>query len=333
MKYKSELIKEIVDTRGHELSSLHYESECVEKWIEETKGAYPKLCDYEGEWLAYYLENIGIGKFPYFALDNISSTTIENTVPIPFKTAILTGNTKYRDIDTGDILNTFDETKNLELVLVKMPVLTTSNEDGTKTNILSTSEEVVLRSLPNGIKDTLNLLTGEYVQRIGEITFNGDETWYPSANASTNHHCIYTRVQGSKNELSYNIVCNSFPARNILSSTLDREGCMFNEWNDGDMANFVIKIAKSKLSSTSTKALKEYLQSNPLTVQYELATPIIKTVDVTIIDESGNNVSKLKAFNGITHIETNGTPANPTFSGEIPVEAITQNLYSFVEED
>ena len=93
MKYKSELIKEIVETRGHELSSLHYQSECVEKWIEETKGAYPKLCDYESEWLAYYLENVGIGKFPYLALDNIRSTTIENTVPIPFKSAILKGQT------------------------------------------------------------------------------------------------------------------------------------------------------------------------------------------------------------------------------------------------
>lgn len=35
MKYESEIIKEIVDTRGHKLSSLHYQSECVEKWIEE----------------------------------------------------------------------------------------------------------------------------------------------------------------------------------------------------------------------------------------------------------------------------------------------------------
>lgn len=34
MKYKSELIKEIVDSRGHKKSSLHYESECVESWIE-----------------------------------------------------------------------------------------------------------------------------------------------------------------------------------------------------------------------------------------------------------------------------------------------------------
>ena len=41
------------------------------------------------------------------------------------KSAILSGNTGYRDIDTGEFLETFEEGRNLELVSVKMPVLTT----------------------------------------------------------------------------------------------------------------------------------------------------------------------------------------------------------------
>jgi hypothetical protein len=50
---------------------------------------------------------------------------------------------------------------------VKMPVLTTSNEDGTKTNILTVNEDVTLRS--NGdVYDELNLLTGRLTQRIDE---------------------------------------------------------------------------------------------------------------------------------------------------------------------
>ena len=61
MKYKSELVKEIVESRGHEKSSIHYQSECIETWIEEAKGAYPKLCDYESEWLNYIVSN-PIGK-------------------------------------------------------------------------------------------------------------------------------------------------------------------------------------------------------------------------------------------------------------------------------
>ena len=58
MKYKSELIKEMIDSRGHKKSSIHYQSECVETWIEEAKGAYPKLSDYESEWLNYITQNL-----------------------------------------------------------------------------------------------------------------------------------------------------------------------------------------------------------------------------------------------------------------------------------
>ena len=53
----------------------------------------------------------------------VGSLTVRNTVEAPVKSAILHGSTKYRDIDTGDILDKFDETKNLELIGCKMPVL------------------------------------------------------------------------------------------------------------------------------------------------------------------------------------------------------------------
>lgn len=53
--------------------------------------------------------------------------TATNTLEKPFKSAILKGNTGYRDIDTGEFLETFEEGRNLELVSVKMPALTTNN--------------------------------------------------------------------------------------------------------------------------------------------------------------------------------------------------------------
>ena len=103
MKYQSELIKEIVDSRGHKESSLHYESECTETWIEEAKGAYPKLCDYESEWLNYIsiLDDTGgsedpeppIGEFPYVVLSDVTEATIDNVVPDAYKSAILRGDT------------------------------------------------------------------------------------------------------------------------------------------------------------------------------------------------------------------------------------------------
>ena len=123
------------------------------------------------ELLAEIIRNGGVGgnidiEYVLYTLST-EFNTLYNTAEKPVKSAILKGNTKYRDIDTGDILDTFDETKNLELVSVKMPVLTTSNEDGTKTNILTVNEDVTLRS--NGdVYDELNLLTGRLTQRIDE---------------------------------------------------------------------------------------------------------------------------------------------------------------------
>ena len=100
MKYQSEIIKEIVDKRGHKFPSLHYQSECVESWIKEVEGAYPKLCDYVGEWLNYIVES-PIGEFPYVTLSDVTEATVNNVVPYEYKSAILKGSTKYRDIDTG----------------------------------------------------------------------------------------------------------------------------------------------------------------------------------------------------------------------------------------
>ena len=80
------------------------------------------------ELLKYLIENGEISEddFEYVLHTlNQSSHTLYLTAEKPVKSAILKGSTKYRDIDTGDILDTFDETKNLELVSVKMPVLKT----------------------------------------------------------------------------------------------------------------------------------------------------------------------------------------------------------------
>ena len=49
--------------------------------------------------------------------------TATNTLEKPIKSAILKGSTKYRDIDTGEVLDAFEDGRNLELVSVKMPVL------------------------------------------------------------------------------------------------------------------------------------------------------------------------------------------------------------------
>ena len=440
--YESELIKEIVEARGHKKSSLHYESECTETWIEEAKGAYPKLCDYQSEWLNYIsiLDDMGggedpeppIGEFPYVVLSDVTDATIDNVVPYAYKSAILKGNTKYRDIDTGDILDTFDETKNLELVSVKMPVLTTigenligecvnpaerhkkykahlksnttytlsyRNSDGSstssgrvylvdgdneiasygygnqrgfttpatisnetmlvidswgadlsillvegkldgainldfinkhpyKSNILTVNEPIELRGIAD-VKDELNCLTGEVTERIGEIVLDGseDEKWIMRWGESENYigFQLNTNIPNVKG-YSPNQVSNLLP-RTDYTALNGKD----YEWFVVTNNTFSLKIAKNRLISSNVDGLKHYLSINPLIAQYQLAEKTIKTVDLNIQDQDGKTLSTIKPIEGKMYLSTSSDAIKPLFSGEVPVEAITQNLASFID--
>ena len=57
--------------------------------------------------------------------DDSGANLHENVLDGAFESCVLKGKTKYRDIDTGEILETFEEGRNLELITVRMPILHT----------------------------------------------------------------------------------------------------------------------------------------------------------------------------------------------------------------
>lgn len=63
----------------------------------------------------------------------------ENVLDGAFESCVLKGKTKYRDIDTGEILETFEEGRNLELITVRMPILTTNGKNLFDGNTMKTS--------------------------------------------------------------------------------------------------------------------------------------------------------------------------------------------------
>lgn len=150
---------------------------------------------------------------------------------------------------------------------------------------LKIHQKVVLRSLPNGVTDTLNINTGEYVQRIGEVTLNGSEEWGMDNEASDskeNTSIFYSRsfTQFKKlevNERNSGIVCNGYPVKGDVYGS-DVEGMMFNHVNV-----FYFRVKKSVANNVGD--FKQWLSQNPKEVQLELATPIVKTVDLS---SSGN---------------------------------------------
>ena len=64
-----------------------------------------------------------------------------------------------------------------------------------------------------------------------------------------------------------------------------------------------------------------------------LAQAVVKTVELMITNQNGESISQIKPFEGTMNIKVTGTPIPPIATLEIPVEAITQNLQSFIEEE
>ena len=143
---------------------------------------------------------------------------------------------------------------------------TTTYEDY-KTNILRTSEEIVLREV-NGVQDTYNPLTGEYVQRIKERVFNGSETWVQNGqhtDGSYRHICnTYTDAKTSSN----NVLCDKMSFVKVNSST--------GEGMTSDIhITFTTTTGKVQIATTKPLSeLKTWLSQNPITVQYELVEPV-----------------------------------------------------------
>lgn len=144
-------------------------------------------------------------------------------------------------------------------------------------------ETIHLRSLPNGVHDELNLETGEYVQRIGEINIRDlskmnnmvrkggwDNGTYMSFDIITPD-----AVQNKTNAII--TASNLFPTviRNLESSESMKEFV-----TNTASGNLFVMIRKDRLLSADLNGFKQWLEDNDLVIQYELATPVIKQVDI-----------------------------------------------------
>ena len=189
-----------------------------------------------------------------------------------------------------------------------------------KSSILSLREEVVLRSLPNGVCDTFNTGTGVYTQRIWSATFNGTESYtkWESSAVAEGMTGIYTRIKvNDKIVTSENqdgqILCDTLPTihRNQLSS------CQYDSVVKGN--NYIGFTMKGKTS----EEMKQWLSENPTTVYCELKTPIVTTIDLSIVDQDGNTIPKIKSYDGVTHFEV--TVPKQSLLPNVSAEVATDN--------
>lgn len=144
-----------------------------------------------------------------------------------------------------------------------------------KTNILETSNDVVLRGLPNGVRDSYDCLTGEYVQRVGEVSLH--ELNFGFAEMKGEYYRFGVDLQDAKHYHGYSISCisNKMVIGNTDIEATQEQLCVYGH---SDYVELRLTIHPSKLNNDTSK-ITEYLTNNQVKIQYELAEPIVTTIE------------------------------------------------------
>ena len=166
-----------------------------------------------------------------------------------------------------------------------------------------------LRSLPNGVCDTIDLATGVIARRVGKYTLKGTEPFSIASEVTGNVMCLYS----SNNNLKINRVSRT---NNIMCDKMAVYKYGLHTDIEGIMASDTCIIVSFKNVSDYNEAI-EKLKSNPVTFYYELAEPTTEQL----------TPCQLKSFDTTTHIISDNK-LMPIVSTKIPsnVNAVVQNL-------
>ena len=185
-----------------------------------------------------------------------------------------------------------------------------------KSNILTVNEDVELRGIGDA-KDELNLLTGEVTERIRENVFDGSDVENISIYDNTFTNVIWFKMLLS-NEARYlnSVICDRFKTN--------------AEWGDYEeiqnhekSTNLFVSIKRDRLDTEDVNGFKTWLSQNPITVQYEVETELIKTVDLTVVDQD-NQPTQLGTFENVTHVSLVAENLIPEVEMEVATRISTE---------
>ena len=189
-----------------------------------------------------------------------------------------------------------------------------------KSNILTVNEEVELRGIGE-VKDELNLLTGELTERIGEIVLDGSENW-----SVVGGNKFYTNILSTsiKRNSQINVLLTDKFRSDSWANVFVNTSNIYDVFGVHDNGNIEIR----KQDITTVEEWKTFLTSNPITVQYELATESIKTVVLS------DNV--VYSYDEVTHYDCSSEEGSliPTAALTVPtnVNAVISNQRTTIQE-
>lgn len=169
------------------------------------------------------------------------------------------------------IITDIEELKQLNIQLEKGTIATPYEPYKESSAIINLSEP--LRSLPNGVKDEVNVVSGVKTQMIKQIILNGSEDWF--AHRETDNYISFYMNKTSDMIKTSDV--------NTISANIP-----FEVWRDPlkdkhylwlAPGSFGISVNKEWLSTQNATGFKAWLQANPVTLNYRLATPITTYID------------------------------------------------------
>lgn len=152
-------------------------------------------------------------------------------------------------------------------------------------------------SLPNGVKDTHDY------KRIGKVVLNGatGESWNLRAETLPNVLFFQLSLASVKKFNNYNLRSDRFKVTDPHPFfIIDEEAISLTATVDGYIR---LKILKSRLTTQDVAGLKIWLASNPVTVYYELATPIAITPTLPLIN-TYDKYTKIECLNAVKPVMT-----------------------------
>ena len=165
-----------------------------------------------------------------------------------------------------------------------------------------------LRGLPNGVRDTIEKINGEWkiVRRCAQIVLNGTEGWnHENPPQEDGVNTVLFSSRKLLNAKNFPQLCDRFIPKNgnlMLNFHPDSEGV--GCWSTKDNVN--IRINKSRLSTVDSAGFKTWLSQNPTKVLFELATPIIEDISPITLQCWKDGVISI---NDVLPVETNHTVA------------------------
>lgn len=295
--------------------------------------------------------------------DDSGANLHENVLDGAFESCVLKGHTKYRDIDTGEILENFEESRNLELITVRMPILTTIGKNlysygdiskasnNTvhiwKTDILVKNGQTITYS-GNGFINTndkrlqLIISSNKNQSTVGEVKnalkgvaltdFNGYKTITLSNDTGKDGY-LFIRIVTGDTQYSINSIqieegstATSYEPykTSILSfNQKDDKTIVLRSLPDGtcdtlnvETGEYVQKIGERNYQDGDTNS--NTLVTDGTKTQYKLSSPVITKVDVQGFPHAYKN-GHIQLTSGSTE-----PSLTPTVTYKVPVSRVGQ---------